>query len=298
MEISQLQEFLALSRSCNFQVTAEELSITQSALSKHIGKLEEELGVKLFERSSRGVTLNNYGINFLSYAVLICKTALEGQNMLSTMCGGCGRTLTIGVMTLHALYDPIISISDFSRSCPEVSLGVLEEDSEELLNLLRSGEVDVVFYDRDVSGEEFGAVRMTNDSLTAVLPVDHPLAGRKQIALSELQSETFLEHKTTVERREFLSACRKEGFEPERVYGSYYTATLLKRIKEGAGVCVMSAKCAGIYNDPKIVCVPIVPEVVFDTYVVYCRNREMPAEEKQFIEFMTGSSRSYEGETA
>ena len=85
MEISVLQEFVSLVETCSFQETAAIMNVSQSALTKHIHKLEEELNLSLFDRSTRNVKLNDFSKDFYPYAKHIIQLHQEALSSLNEL---------------------------------------------------------------------------------------------------------------------------------------------------------------------------------------------------------------------
>ncbi|MBQ8074722.1 MAG: LysR family transcriptional regulator [Oscillospiraceae bacterium] len=286
MDISVLHEFVHLAETCNFQTTADELAMTQSTLSKHIHKLEEELGIPLFDRTTRSVTLNTFGIQYLNYARQICEISDQGLAALDSLKRGKRSKLNIGFMEKHGMYGLVEAISDFGRKHPEIKVNIIERNGDALKDLLVSGKADVIFYAEKMNEKEFRITHFTTDRLVAVLSVAHPLANADAVSLQDLAGEELIEHKTFLEMRLLSEACREAHVTLNYVTSIYHASTIMKMIREGIGVSIMSRGCAMENADADLVVVPIVPAITFDINVVSSRNRNLSQAADIFIKYI------------
>lgn len=286
MEVSVLSEFVALAESCNFQTTADDLALTQSTLSKHIRKLEEELGVSLFDRTTRSVTLSPYGAQYLIYARQMCEIQEQSLDMLESMKRGKKYIVNIGFMDKHGMYGIVEVISRFSRMHPEIRVNILERDGNALKDLLTSGKADVIFYAEKMNPREYHVARFTTDRLVAVMTNDHPLAGKDTVSLHDLAGETLIEHKTVLEMRLLSEASREEKVNLDYVTSIYQAATIMKMIREKIGISVMSRACAMENAGADLVIIPIAPSITFDINVFSTRGRSLSSSADVFIRYI------------
>ena len=143
MEISILAEFVRLVETCNFQETADQMNISQSALTKHIHKLEEELNVDLFDRSQRSIQLNEYSQRFYPYAKQILRSYEEGTAALKEMQEVDKASVTVAYNPLLGQYGVVEILSDFSAQFPHHTLIPME--SYNSMELLTNKKCDFAF---------------------------------------------------------------------------------------------------------------------------------------------------------
>lgn len=288
MNIEALEEFLVLAETCSFQETAARLHLSQSSLSKHIRKLEEELGAALLDRSTRSVALSEYGRALAPHARRISeekKAALAGLRQLAD---GSMETVTVSYVPVLGQYGLIETLSDFSRAHPELTLRTLESYGP--VELLRSGGCDFAF--EEGGGPESGLRRSVyrTDRLAAVLPADHPLAGREKVTLEELQGERFILHARQggiprEETEKFLALCRERRFTPEIAAEAEYTSSMVRYVSAGRGVAVLNRMHipAGMGD---VAVVDLDPPVVSEFSLFYAKKLSSPAA-KAFLRFIT-----------
>ena len=175
MEISVLQEFVSLVETCSFQETAAIMNVSQSALTKHIHKLEEELNLSLFDRSTRNVKLNDFSKDFYPYAKHIIQLHQEALSSLNELKNQNKRQITIVYTPVLGQYGLVETISDFTKKYPEHNLSTIE--SYQPLSLLSQRKSDFAFVsENDAQDESFNKLIYKTDHLAVVLPDSHPLA--------------------------------------------------------------------------------------------------------------------------
>lgn len=188
MEIRQLKYFIKTAELLNFSEAARVLFITQSTLSQQIKQLENELGTQLFERSSHGVVLTENGMELLPYAkktLLAVGNCFERMRDLQNITAG---TLSIGVTFT---FSPILTetLLTFMARFPKVKLNIVYKTMEELMVLLEKREVDFVlaFKPTTVAYPRIHSHILFDNNLSVIVSKTHPMAGKQQISLPELQ---------------------------------------------------------------------------------------------------------------
>lgn len=188
MELNYLREFVALAQSCQFQETADRLFMSQSSLSKHIKAIEKELGAELLNRSTRRVELSEFGRAFLPYAQQISQLQEDYTLALLPEVRENGRRVTIGVIPLVTFYWLKGFMSQFSLKYPDYSVEFVERGDNQLREMLRRGECDLIIACESPDGadEEFRSAPYARDRLVAVMPDDHPLARHEAVFEKDL----------------------------------------------------------------------------------------------------------------
>lgn len=189
MDLRQLRHFVAVLEHGNMLRAAETINVTQPALSKSIRNLEDQLGVKLLERSPRGVSPTRYGLQLLDRAKLILnqtrKAELEIRDLMEGIRGhlniGFGANFA-GLMLPHAILKVV-------AERPGVTANIVSRPFDELLPMLRQGELDltVVVFPPEYPDDEFIYEPLIVSEFKVVCRPQHPLAGSKRrIPLSRL----------------------------------------------------------------------------------------------------------------
>jgi DNA-binding transcriptional LysR family regulator len=191
LTLRQLKVFESVARHLNYTRAAEELHLTQPAVSMQVKQLEESLGVSLFEQLGKRIHLTETGQEVLTYARSVNQQLDELETELNRIKGLSGGKLRISVATTANYFIPTL-LGTFSRRYPDVTVTLDVTNRETLLRQLSENTVDLVIMGQPPAEADVEAVAFMDNPLVVVAPPDHPLAGRKKIPLARLQQETFL----------------------------------------------------------------------------------------------------------
>jgi DNA-binding transcriptional LysR family regulator len=196
MELRHLEHFIAVAEERNFTRAARRLHLVQSALSVSIRSLERELGIRLFERTTREVELTDAGHVLLPQARRTLEAAASAEAAVLGAQAGLRGTLRLGMMQMLGLGDVGSMIARFHRERPLVNIQprATAGGSAEIIAQIRGGMLDAAFV--AVSGQaQAGLAVMTLASEPVLLgcPPGHPLARRDAVSVSELASEPLVD---------------------------------------------------------------------------------------------------------
>jgi DNA-binding transcriptional LysR family regulator len=211
MDVRQLEYVVAIAEEGSFTRAALRCHIVQSALSHQVARLESELGVKLFERTSRSVRLADAGLLLLPYARQVLGDMAEARNAIDALAGITRGRLRIGMtQTAGRALDLIALIGNFHRQYPEIELSTLSGPGGELIDAVHDGQLDVAVAALRPQGVPDGIVfhmAIETEPLVAVVPAEHRLAARKRVNLQELAGAgPFVEFLTNTTLRERVDA--------------------------------------------------------------------------------------------
>lgn len=194
MEIQQLTYFLAAAQTQNFRRAAELCFVAQSALSRQIAALEEELGVELFRRAKKRVTLTTAGQEFATYVKNALDELQAGKQSMNKLQAGQRGTIHIGcVESLAAAFLPPLFAS-FRQQYPHVRVKVRVDHSDELVAMVEQGEVELgLILDPPTPSELLILKELFRQPLQLLVPARHPLAGTKTaVPLARIREEPLL----------------------------------------------------------------------------------------------------------
>ena len=193
MELTTLKYFVTVAKELHFRRAAARLNITQAPLSAAIKKLEDELEVQLFERTSRTVKLTPAGTLFLTEAEAILQRTAAALNRMADLRSGNGVQLSIGYneTALNTFLPELLALlrKKFSR----IQFALRELETAEQLKLLRDGTLDIGFmrpFGFDLAGLDSRLIRQ--ESYVLVMPENHPLARCETIAATDLAGENII----------------------------------------------------------------------------------------------------------
>src|SRR5579862_918285 len=202
MELMQLQMFVAAAEAHSLQKAGERVHRTPQAVSMAIGKLEDEIGVLLFDRASRGFRLTAAGDVFLVHAkraLNVVNEALAAIKEIGSVQKGhlrIGANQSIGEYILPQL------AQSFRQRFPGVTLKIVIGYSEAILSALENGDVDVALVAEKPKDRQLQVQLLMTDRLVAILDPRHPLAAREAVTLRELAAESLILLTETSELRE------------------------------------------------------------------------------------------------
>lgn len=293
MEIQYLQEFATLAETGNFLDAAENLFISQSSLSKHIKKLEDELGCPLFDRTTRKVRLNDNGRILLEYASQILQLNYQCISVLHSAADSKTQTINIGSIPVTTSYQITDLVWSFRKWNSNIQVNLVEGESSDLKEMLRQNKVEAAFI-RDMNEEdnEFVRIPLETDHLCAALPKEHPLAGRRKVSLKELEPEDFLLlDKGTLLHSLVLKSCLTYGFQPNVVYTNKRAESILDLVEKGMGVTLLMKKPLEKLHNPNVSLVDIDPPIETSIKLYYLKNRPVSAEMVHFSNMIQAISK-------
>lgn len=285
MELSYLKEFIVLSETGNYLEAADQLYISQSSLSRHIKALEDELGVTLFERTTRKVILNTPGSMLLPYARQIVGLHQKYQDDLYTYKKNIQGTLSIGSIPSMQQYNILDLVIRYEQKYPNYSLNMIEDDPIRLTTMVQNGELDMAFI-RTISSVKapLSAIEYTRDYLTAVVPVGHKLASQTTISLSELKDENLLLLSTDTYMYQLcVNACHQAGFEPIIKHTSRRGENLLALVQKNMGIALLTRKPIQESKRTDIISINIAPEISTSISLIYRKDHSLSIPAREFL---------------
>ncbi|MFD0674292.1 LysR family transcriptional regulator [Cohnella sp. GCM10027633] len=241
MELRQLQYFVQVARMQHVTKAAEELHVAQSAVSRQIHRLEEELGVRLFMQRGRNVQLTPVGQLFLRRAESVLadldRAVTEIHEFLDPEVGEIrlGFPHSLGIQLVPQV------VAAFRRLHPNVKFKFRQGMFPSLIRDVTEAEVDLAFISPypDKSEQVTGEIILTEE-LFAILPANHRLAMEDSIQLSELKDDNFVLFSPGYSLRPIVTdACREAGFTPKIAFEGEETDTIRGLVAAGMGVSVL-----------------------------------------------------------
>ncbi|HEY8537628.1 MAG TPA: LysR family transcriptional regulator [Steroidobacteraceae bacterium] len=196
LDIRRLTHFVAAAEHGNINRAAESQHITQSALTRSIQVLEDELGAKLFERTPRGVTLTAVGRRLFDHARRIINTAAIAKADMAALITGAGGEIRIGVAPQLATPDLMKLLFGLPRTMPMLSVTITEMFYDSLIHLLRLGELDLAIANMpetsDQSDLNVEVLAEIPSRMSIVMRKNHPLASLPKIPPEKLQQANWV----------------------------------------------------------------------------------------------------------
>ena len=231
MELRQVRYFVTLARRLHFGLAAKELFISQPALSQQIRSLEQGLGVELFDRSGRRVSLTAAGEAFLARAERILGEVESAQTEMQEFAGLLRGRVVIGTIPAQALggIDVAGLLAEFHALHPGIEIILREDVTEVLVKRLVSGPVDLVLAVQTEGNlpPEVVTKPLFTEDLVLMVPGHHTLATRRRVRLAQLEHEPFVFRKRgSVNRKLVMQASAACGFSPRVAFETDEVSTV------------------------------------------------------------------------
>jgi DNA-binding transcriptional LysR family regulator len=286
MDLIQLKCVLAVAKYRNFTRAAENTHISQSSLSQHISKIEHELGLQLFHRTTREVELLAPGVEFVKYAQKIIDSCEALKSMMGQYVELERSSISIGGIPIIRSYNIYVMITTFIRQNSNVTVEFIEAECFDLVQLLEKGKIDVALIHRLESHESIHYKDLFLDEFVIVINSSHPLAKHKTINLNEVSDESFiLPSKDSASYQEFIRECKTTGFEPNILSKCGSVNTIIEFVRENLGIAILSYRVAEPYRDSSIALARINPSINRVVSLATLKNVQQPFAVKLFTEY-------------
>jgi DNA-binding transcriptional LysR family regulator len=247
MELRHLRTIVAVAQHRSLTKAGEELYLTQSAISQQIRRLERELGIEVFRRTSRSVELTPEGRVILGYAQRVLAEVDGLHSELEELTGLLSGQLRIGGVYPTGPYDLFGMLADFRAAHPGVAVHMVEDTQDDALAALRADELDCAFtaLDPDALGDEFAATLLWQEEIVVALPPGHRLCARPRVTFEELAAEDLIAYRDNSALRRRLERTMAElGLEPRNAFICTEMAAVRGLASKGLGVAVLPRSVA------------------------------------------------------
>jgi len=246
MDTASLTAFLEVARAASFSLAAETLHLTQPAVSKRISGLEESLGVSLFDRVGRRITLTEAGRTLLPRAQQLLLELEDMRRAVANLGGPVTGVLRIGTSHHIGLHRLPPALRAFSTRYRDVRLDLRFIDSEAAYEAVLSGELELGIVTLPPAPDDRLIAReIWDDPLAFVAGADHPLAQRKKVALADLtQHAAILPSSSTFTRQIASGLFQEAGLELQVSMTTNYLETIKMMASIGLGWSVLPASMA------------------------------------------------------
>lgn len=234
MQLTQLHYFLIVARFENMSKAALELGISQSSLSKTIARLENNVGVSLFDRKGKSIKLNLYGQYFFERVENILADLDNAKEGVQALTAANEDSLTINVMNSKLL--PSL-FSSFYNKRPNIKIHQITLKDDQALQRLIEGSIDLMIIPNEINDDRIAWEPLFDEELLVIVPKSHPLAARKSISLSEVKEEKFITYEKGQSMRTTTDRLFEEaGFVPDIAFEGDELSLILQLVNEGAGI--------------------------------------------------------------
>lgn len=273
MQIHMLQAFLALCSEGSISKACEKLNISQQGLSRQLHAMEQELGVSLFIRGSRGLTITEEGALLLPYFKDICHQYEAACTTLASR--HAPKTIRLGFTTASAYATGLSFILNYQDRFPETVLQITTLPNNECEQQLLNGNLDAALITEPVHADSFQHILILESPACAVVNQNHPFAKRDGIWIRDLEGEIVYGASERYRMRQLVESQYKDMIpKVKKLFSADQHLEYIKLPLEGPGVALtFYFLCDNL--DPRLVCVPILDNI--PTRIYFCTNKNRPA---------------------
>ncbi|UJF36122.1 LysR family transcriptional regulator [Paenibacillus hexagrammi] len=238
MELRQLQYAIQIATERNFSRAAEKLHIAQPSLSQQLSKLEKEIGVLLFQRSTNSVELTHAGALFVEKSQKILDMVEQLKKEMEDISQMKKGRLVIGSMPITGSTTLPFVVPVFQAAYPEIEISLVEETSSNLETLTMNGQTDISLLSLPLREEALVYETLLEEEIVLAVPPHHPLAeAASPIQIEDLMKESFIALKKGQGFRQLtLNLCQQAGFTPNIVFESSNIETVQSLVAAGMGI--------------------------------------------------------------
>ena len=276
MELRHLRYFVAVADTLNFTKAATTLHLAQPSLTRQIQNLEEEIGVRLLDRSKKHVALTEEGRAFLVDAQRLLALATESIQSVRRLSRGETGQLNIGYLSNFNFDLLPKTLAAFRQDHPHVALNLFDMTPAEQFRALEARKIDLGFVGlRCASASD--ALQwecLARHKTVVALPIKHPLAKQRSVNLRDLKAMFFvgMSEKTHPGFRDWLAqTCQPAGFTPRILQDAELEPGLMRFVAEGLGVTLAREQIKNIPH-PGVVFRPLAPPVNAEYWIAWNRD--------------------------
>lgn len=251
VELRHLHYFIAVAEELHFSRAAERLCISQPPLSQQIRSLEDELGIKLFERTKRQVQLTEAGKVFLERSYLVVAQLEQAIAVTQQIGRGEVGQLALGFVdsAMYTLLPEILRV--FREQFPVVELRLHELTTAQQIQALYDKQIDIGIVRSVISESGLSVECLLHESLVLALPENHPFSTQTQVSLSSLADEFFILFPAKlgpIFYEQIIHSCQQAGFRPKVAQEAVQMQTIIGLVAAGLGIAIVPASMQNFHR--------------------------------------------------
>jgi len=300
INLRQLRAFVSIGRLGSFTKAADALHATQPALSAQIRELEDALGVKLFDRSTRSVTLTQAGEDLLPVVDNVLgdlgSVVARARDVARR---NTGRVTIAALPSLAATLMPT-AVAQMRARHPGITVVIKDALAERIIGLIRADEVDLALTSAPPIDPQLQFTALLTDRMVAVLPNGHPLAEAKIVRLADLlASPMVLMDRDSSVRRIVDAACASIGRMAEPSFEAAYMSTAIGLVRAGLGATLLPSSAAELRATSDLTIRDLdTPRIERELGVLKQRRRAYSPAAEAFVAVLTALARSGFGQAS
>ncbi len=285
MEIRVLRYFLTVVWEKGINRAAEVLHITQPTLSRQLAQLEEELGVSLFHRGARKITLTSEGILLRRRAEEILALVDRTEKELLEKDGQVEGRIVIGGGELAAMQELPELIARFRERYPLVNFDLVTGNADVIKEQMEKGLIDIGVLMEPVDMEKFDFIRLNGKERWVVLMrPDDPLAAKEAVSAKDLKDKPLILPRRSSVQNEVLNWLGRYYSESQVLFTSNLTTNSALMVQRGLAYSLVIEGSVPFWDRRKIVCRPFLPELTANSVFAWKKRQPFSLAATKFIE--------------
>ena len=289
MELRHIRYFLAVAEEMNFSRAAQKLCIAQPPLSRQIMDLEDELGVKLFNRSKHALSLTDEGVLFKQYAVQVLDLVDHSTSEVRELKHGLQGMLNLGTVEGNAPRLLAEWISGFHEENPHVQYTLWNGNSDDVVQRVMNGLCEVAVIMEPYNGVGLNSIPIYSENWVAIIPKEHPILNNKtkKVTMSQVA-----DHDLIIPSRESRLAEIGEWFKgtnktPKVSCRVAHVLSAYELTRQGLGIAIFPESVKNIVNSDEVTIKEFEKPAPTVSYIlVWNKNRTLSHAASEFVEYI------------
>lgn len=292
MNLNDLRHFIAVVKYQGFSKAASKIFVSQPTLSKSVQRLEKNLDVTLFERSTRKLLLTDAGKLVYKQAIKIIDTTEELKTSLDDLFKVPSGMIKIGVPPLiGTVFFPKIA-KGFVKINPKISLQLIEHGAKKIERLVETRQIDVGIVVLPVDERKFSVTPFIDERFQLLVPKKHPLTEQKKIHFATLEKEDFIIFTPEFSLHSLVKKLcgQRGGFEPNIIYETSQWDVITGLVAEGLGVTILPKSAADRTDSKHIEAIEINNPPMWKLGIVTKKGRYLSLAVRALLNFLQSKS--------
>ncbi|BBB24882.1 LysR family transcriptional regulator [Amphritea japonica] len=285
MDIRSLRCFQTVARETNFTRAAEKLHLAQPAVSMSIKRLEDQLGLKLFHRNGRRISLTDEGGRLLLHADKIIQAVTDAELEMQELTGLTQGQVRVGIPSMLGSYHLAELLMGFRHSHPNLQLSVVEGGTTHIRQLIEQGELDIGIVVDDGESEQLEKVSLIEEEILACVNAEHPLANQPCISYPAFLAEELVLFKEGFFHRQVTeSLAERYQITPKITFETNLIPLIQSVIRQGFGISALLRPAIDDAGD--LIGIPFVEPLTFNLCIAWRKQRYLSKANQSFVDYL------------
>jgi len=291
LNFNQLRVFYYAAKNMNFTAAANDLFITQPAVTAQIKSFEEFCNLKLFKKRGRRIYLTDQGKSLFDYAQRIFKYEKEIENVIDDMRELKRGVLSLGTTKAYARYFMPLMLTTFHKNYPNIKIQLNEGSSLDMIHSLLDFKIEVAVIAKAEDNPEIHFFPFSQEEVAVIISRNHPLAKRKAIVFKDLEAiPIIMKEKGSGTRKLVEALFQKEDCTPNILMETSNTEFIKQMVQRGEGVSLLVKETvAAELKEKKLASVPLQgPKIYLDVSIAYLKDQVLSLPARAFVDTLIG----------